>query len=281
MPATKRLPTSGTTLSTEVLPQLSEDYPQSRDWIRRYERLRRHPDLPQLLSKLSQFANPEDSGDDIRDFVLFSLDLPEYWEFIKSKNRRWVVRQTENLRDGTETFLAVLQDHSDLVQLYLTATPAEWNEARTEYDRLLATLISLRDQAAAGKHFLSKSDFPPLPLLPGHKRAREHFCIRALAWQAHRTFPPHVQSSKAAPTLRAVLLRKAGTEAAKRKLIPGKLTTAKEKIEKTYSASIAKGVGLHSAIAVLVSTSLNLRKHINRSYVSNLLRYDKPFPMPR
>lgn len=223
------------TLVSDLLKSRSADEDHTPELRARRQRLLTHPGIPKVIRRLITFSHPEQGGDDVRAFMDFSFTLPEYWEYRKSRPKDFVYADTQDLATHASAFGAALKQHSDLLLFYLGESQDRgrhhWAKAQRRLDFLRRAVTHIYDRAAARRHYLSNKDIPPPPKLPGHVKAREQFCIRALALQAEKLF-----WDKA-------------------------------------SFRLAKGGGLHPAIALLVSTALGLKEPLTPENVKQFLRH--------
>ena|ERR1035437_70460 len=244
-----------------------EDASESPEFRERRERIRKHSDMPKVIKKLLTLSNPEERGEDVRAFLAFSLALPDYWEFRKATPKNFAYADTENLAREAGAFRSALQRHSDLVLFYFgearDGKRPSFAKVKRRSELLLSAVTHIHERAVARTHFLSNEDIPAPPKLPGHPRAREQFCMRALAMKAEELWGAREPIGIEEVLQERGLVRDKKTVAAAR--------NAGIRANRQY---LATGGGLHTVIALLVSTSLDLDVPLSPEQVKQFLRHN-------
>lgn len=231
----------------------------------RRKRMLQHPDMPKAVKALLKFSDPERQGDDVRAVLAHSFILPELWDLRKDRPREFARAETRDLAMRTESFRAGMLKHPELVLYYLGETHKRktLSAARVHrrFDLLLKAVSIVQERAASGNHWITSNVLPAPPKLPGHNKAREQFCVQALATRALQEFGQidplrprwHIFELHSVLDKRSLKVRDAAT--------------------KQHRENLAKGRGIHAAIATLVSSALKLTPPIPSDSVKQFLRH--------
>jgi hypothetical protein len=215
-----------------------------------------NPRLPWAVEKLLERSSPERHAEDVVDFLEFSLGLPELWEFRQRNRGDIVALETEEVASAARRFLAALKQHPELIRFSL-------GDASEDYAKLSSLTERILMSAARDTHFLHASDVPRMPKLPGHRHAREQFCVLALVDRARAVFPIEERLDADLAAIQEEL-----------RIDPKKIKEARPKAVATLKATEAKGRGLHGVIAFLVNSALDLTHNsLTTESVKQFLRH--------